>query len=165
MGGINLYLFLIPGTNSSNLYLGSKGGYIYCINLISTSDVTVSSMVSTTHNSTTHIMNGRALESSHPISLTICSIPSTQSKADGHKKHEKRKRDEKDQGIHKMSFQAPKQNSDTPSWYCFYAVDQISKQHSCTIPIIFNQECQTSATSFCIQGADFRIPGQRNRNS
>jgi hypothetical protein len=27
-GGINLYLFLIPGTNLMNLYLGSEGGYI-----------------------------------------------------------------------------------------------------------------------------------------
>jgi hypothetical protein len=62
-------------------------------------------------------------------------IPSTQSKADEHKKHDKQKRDEKDQGIHEMSFQAPKQNSYTHSWDCLYAVDQISKQHTCTIPI------------------------------
>ena len=33
-----------------------------------------------------------------------------------------------------MSFQAPKQNSYAPFLYCFYAVDQISKQHTCTIP-------------------------------
>ena len=77
-------------------------------------------------------MKGRALEPSHPISTTICNIPCTQSKADEHKKHDKQKRDEKDLGIHEISFQAPKQNFYVPSWYCFYAVDQISKQHTYT---------------------------------
>jgi hypothetical protein len=95
-------------------------GMLYCINLISR-DVTVStgSTVSTTHNRTTLIMKGRALKPSHPNSTIICNIPRTQSKADEHKKHNKQKRDEKDQEIHEMSFQALKQNSYTPSWYCF----------------------------------------------
>jgi hypothetical protein len=154
-----LYLFLIPGTNSSNLSLGSEGGYIYCINLIS-SDVTVSSMVSTTHDSTTHIMKGRAHESSHPISTTICSVPNTQSKADEHKKHEKQKRDEKDQGIHEISFQVPKQNSYTPSGYCFYAVDQISKQHTCTIPI----NTRFLSLSFPVKPPHIEISSSRSRS-
>jgi hypothetical protein len=151
-------------------------------------------------------MKGRALKPCHPISTTICNIPHTQSEADEHKKHDKQKRDEKGQGIHEMSFQAPKQNTYAPSWYCFYAVDQISKQHACAIPhhhkifesiiasqattqchfikeqerqfslrghqqsqfsaVSFNQEeCHTSATSFCIQGADSCTQGQRYHNS
>jgi hypothetical protein len=71
---------------------------------------------------------------SHPISTTICNIPHTQSEADEHKKHDKQKRDEKCQGIHEMSFQVPKQNSYAPSKYWFYAVNRISKEHTCTIP-------------------------------
>ena len=54
------------------------------------------------HNCTTHIIKGRVPEPSHPISTRICNIPRTQSEADEHKKG---------QGIHEMSFQAPKQNS------------------------------------------------------
>jgi hypothetical protein len=75
-------------------------------------------------------MKGRALEPSHPISTTICNIPRTQSEADEPEKHSKQKRDEKDKGIHEMLFQAPKQNSYTSFSYCFYAVDQNSKQHN-----------------------------------
>jgi hypothetical protein len=59
-------------------------------------------------------MKGRALEPSHPISTTICNIPFIQSEADEHKKHDKQKRVEECQGIHEMSFQAPKQNFYAP---------------------------------------------------
>jgi hypothetical protein len=108
------------GILNTEKYGSVTRGMHYCINLISR-DVTVSTgiTVSTTDNSTTLIMKGRALKPSHPISTIICNILRTQSKADERKKHNKQKRDKKDQEINEMSFQALKQNSYTPSWYCF----------------------------------------------
>jgi hypothetical protein len=110
-GGYKFVPFLIPGTNSSNLYLGSEGGYI----TVSSWSVVMSLFLVRSLQSTSVQLTSWKKGPSSPLIPFLpqfsCNIPRTQSEADEHKKHDKQKRDEKGQGIHKIPFQAPKRIS------------------------------------------------------
>ena len=90
----------------------------------------VSSIFSTSDQSTSRIMKGRAFEPSHPVSITIRPIPHVHSNADQHTKHNKQQRREEVTMFFLESFEVPTQNLYTSIWYGFYVNDLSSTQHT-----------------------------------
>jgi hypothetical protein len=90
----------------------------------------VSSIFSTSDQSTSRIMKGRAFEPSHPVSITICPIPHVHSNADQHTTHDKQQRREEVTMFFLESFEVPTQNLYTSIWYSFFVNNRSSMQHT-----------------------------------